>query len=156
LLGVFREDKALVSQFLASDSKLEAIHHSIAQRGRTGLKIAISVDLPLSPESKRALAYAAEEFERISPSSPMRRCGVPICLWFMAPSRRLKLQSGPPDEKMSAYSMADLVRMAESSEFYRGFSSRALYQGIAKTYESTLSISMRPQYNHKARFLASW
>ena len=65
LLGVFREDKALANQFLASYSKLEAIRHSIAQRGKTGPKTAISVDLPLSRESKRVLAYAAEESKRM-------------------------------------------------------------------------------------------
>jgi len=48
LLGLFREDKALANQFLESYSKLEAIRTSIAQRGKTGLKIATSVDLPLS------------------------------------------------------------------------------------------------------------
>jgi hypothetical protein len=65
LLGVFREDKALASQFLASYAKVEDIRHSITQRGRTGLKIA-SVDLPFSLESKQALAYAAEESERMN------------------------------------------------------------------------------------------
>jgi len=62
VLGVFREDKALANQFLAS----EAIRHSIPQRGTTGLKVATSVDLPLSHESKRALVYAAEESERMN------------------------------------------------------------------------------------------
>jgi len=62
VLGVFREDKALANQFLAS----EAIRHSITQRGTTGLKVATSVDLPLSHESKRALVCAAEESERMN------------------------------------------------------------------------------------------
>lgn len=66
LLGVFREDRALASQFLASHTKLEGIRHSIAKRGKTGDKIATSVDLPLSHESKRVLAYAAEESERMN------------------------------------------------------------------------------------------
>jgi hypothetical protein len=66
LLGLFREDKALASQFLASHSKLEAIRHSIEQRGTPGVKIATSVDLPLSHQSKRVLAYAAEESERMN------------------------------------------------------------------------------------------
>jgi hypothetical protein len=65
LLGLFREDKALANQFLASYSKLEAIRHSITQRGTTGLKVPTSVDLPLSHESKRVLAYAAEESNRM-------------------------------------------------------------------------------------------
>ena len=57
VLGVFREHNALANQFLAS----EAIRHSITQRRTPGLKVSTSVDLPLSHESKRALAYAAEE-----------------------------------------------------------------------------------------------
>ena len=65
LLGLFREDKALASQVLVSYAKLEAIRQSITQRAATGLKIPTSVDLPLSHESKRALAYAAEESERM-------------------------------------------------------------------------------------------
>jgi len=65
LLGLFREDKALANQFLTSYAKLEAIRHSVAQRGMTGLKISTSVDLPLSQESKHVLALAAEESERM-------------------------------------------------------------------------------------------
>jgi hypothetical protein len=66
LLGLFREDKALASQFLGSFAKLEALRHSIEQRTKTGLKVSTSVDLPLSHESKRVLAYAAEESERMN------------------------------------------------------------------------------------------
>jgi hypothetical protein len=65
LLGLLREDKALANQVLASYSKLEAIRHSITQRGTAGLKVSTSVDLPLSHESKRVLVYAAEESERM-------------------------------------------------------------------------------------------
>jgi hypothetical protein len=66
LRGLFREDKALANQLLASYSKLEAIRRSITQRGTIGLKVSTSVDLPLSEESKRALAHAAEEYERMN------------------------------------------------------------------------------------------
>ena len=65
LLGVLREDKALVSQLLASQAKLEELRHAITRRGNIGPKIPTSVDLPLSHESKRALAYGAEECERL-------------------------------------------------------------------------------------------
>jgi hypothetical protein len=65
LLGLFREDKALVDRFLASYAKVESIRASITQRSHTGVRIAISVDLPLDHESKRVLAYAAEESERL-------------------------------------------------------------------------------------------
>ncbi len=64
LLGVLREDKALANRLLASHAKVEELRNSIT-RGKTGLKISTSVDLPLSHESKRALAYGAEEGERL-------------------------------------------------------------------------------------------
>jgi hypothetical protein len=64
LLGLLREDKELANKFLASDSAFEAIRHSIEQRGTAGRKVSTSVDLPLSYECKRALAYGAEEAER--------------------------------------------------------------------------------------------
>ncbi len=65
LLGVLREDKALAIRLLASYARVEEVRNSIAARGNTGLKIATSVDLPLSHESKRSLAYGAEECERL-------------------------------------------------------------------------------------------
>src|SRR3984957_3122176 len=61
VLGVFREHNALANQLLAS----EAIRDSITQRRAPGLS-STSVDLPLSHESKRALACAAEESERMN------------------------------------------------------------------------------------------
>ena len=66
LLGVFREDKALANHFLRSHANLESIRRSIEQASKAGDKIATSVDLPLSHESKRTLAYAAEESERMN------------------------------------------------------------------------------------------
>lgn len=66
LLGILREDKALANHVLGSYEKLEAIRASIGRRGTKGPKIAISVDLPLSNESKRVLGYAAEESERLN------------------------------------------------------------------------------------------
>ena len=66
MLGLFREDKALANQLLASYRKLEAIRSSIMQRGPTGPKFSTSVDLPLSEESKRVLVYAAEESDRMN------------------------------------------------------------------------------------------
>ncbi len=65
LLGLLREDKVLAIQLLASNARIEAIRNSITQHTGTGQKIATSVDLPLSHESKRALAYASEESVRM-------------------------------------------------------------------------------------------
>lgn len=65
LLGVLREDKGLVKQFLGSHDRLENIRRSIEQRATDRPSISTSVDLPLSHESKRVLAYGAEEAERM-------------------------------------------------------------------------------------------
>lgn len=67
LLGLLREDKALMNRLLESPSKLEKLREALTSRGSAGPKIPTSVDLPLSPESKRALAYAAEEGEHSNP-----------------------------------------------------------------------------------------
>jgi hypothetical protein len=66
LLGLLREDKALANQFVGSFDKVEAIRDSIRQRGHGDAKIATTVDMPLSHESKRVLAYGAEEAERMN------------------------------------------------------------------------------------------
>jgi hypothetical protein len=65
LLGVFREDKVLTNQFLGSCAKFEVMRRTVEQRAITGVKIPTSVDLPLSHECKRVLAYGAEEAERM-------------------------------------------------------------------------------------------
>jgi hypothetical protein len=65
LLGLFREDKELARQFLGSRAKVEDIRETIVQRRGAGPKTATSVDLPLSHETKRVLAYGAEEAERM-------------------------------------------------------------------------------------------
>jgi hypothetical protein len=65
LLGLLRQDKALVNRLLPTDAGVEELRNSIARRGNTGLKIATSTDLPLSYETKRALVYGAEESERL-------------------------------------------------------------------------------------------
>jgi Uma2 family endonuclease len=66
LLGLLREDKALANQFLGTHAKIEAIRHSIEQRTQKGPKTLTSVELPLSDECKRALAYGAEQWERMN------------------------------------------------------------------------------------------
>ena len=66
LLGLFREDRALAAQFLASPAWLEAIRRSIMQWAKSGPIVSTSVDLPLSHESQRVLAYAAEESARMN------------------------------------------------------------------------------------------
>src|SRR5438309_5410038 len=66
LLGLVREDKALTNRFLRSHASIESIRKQIEGRTQVREKTSTSVDLPLSQESKRVLAYAAEEAERLS------------------------------------------------------------------------------------------
>ncbi|MGA3371236.1 MAG: Clp protease N-terminal domain-containing protein [Terracidiphilus sp.] len=65
LLGLLREDKALTNRFLRSHASVEAIRKKIGEQISVREKVSTSVDLPLSSESKRVLAYAAEEAERL-------------------------------------------------------------------------------------------
>src|SRR5437763_10341888 len=66
LLGLLREDKALTNRFLRSHASIESIRKQIEGRTTIREKVSTSVDLPLSQECKRILAYAAEEAERLS------------------------------------------------------------------------------------------
>ena len=61
LLGLLREDKALANRFLRSHAAVEAIRKQIEGQTPPGEKVPTSVDLPLSHECKRVLAYGAEE-----------------------------------------------------------------------------------------------
>src|SRR6266567_7025355 len=66
LLGLFREDKSLTNRFLRSLGAIESIRKQVEGRTTIREKGSTSVDLPLSQECKRVLAYAAEEAERLS------------------------------------------------------------------------------------------
>ncbi len=65
LLGILREDKALTNRFLRSHASVESIFKQIQEHTVVREKVSTSVDLPLSNESKRVLAYAAEESDRL-------------------------------------------------------------------------------------------
>src|SRR5213593_1069027 len=67
LLGLLREDKALTNRFLRSPhASIESIRKQVEGRTPSREKVSTSVDLPLSQECKRVLAYAAEEAERLA------------------------------------------------------------------------------------------
>jgi ATP-dependent Clp protease ATP-binding subunit ClpC len=66
LLGLLREDKALTNRFLRQHSSVDSIRKQIEGHTAIREKVSTSVDLPLSNECKRVLAYAAEEAERLS------------------------------------------------------------------------------------------
>ena len=65
LLGIFRADKDLETRFLPAAAPA-LIRNRVDKRFGSRPKIATSIDLPLSGESKRVLAYAVEESERFS------------------------------------------------------------------------------------------
>ena len=66
LLGLLREDKALANRFLRSHAAVESISKQIEGHTTIREKVSTSVDLPLSHECKRVLAYGAEEAERLN------------------------------------------------------------------------------------------
>ena len=61
LIGLLREDRALTNRFFRSQEGVESIRKQIEECTVVREKISTSVDLPLSNECKRVLAYAAEE-----------------------------------------------------------------------------------------------
>src|ERR1700749_1666521 len=60
LLGLLREDKALANRFLRSHAAIESIRKQIEAHTTIREKVSTSVDLPLSHECKRVLAFPAE------------------------------------------------------------------------------------------------
>src|SRR5947207_9301882 len=60
------EDNAQTNRFLRSTASVESIRKQIEGHTNIREKVSTSVDLPLSNECKRVLAYAAEEAERLS------------------------------------------------------------------------------------------
>ena len=66
LLGILREDRQLTLRCLRSAVPFESIRRDIEARTTTREKVSTSIDLPLSNESKRVLAYAADEADQLS------------------------------------------------------------------------------------------
>jgi ATP-dependent Clp protease ATP-binding subunit ClpC len=64
LLGLIREDKNLTNRFL-TNIQLEGIRPKIESLSEIREKVSTSIDLPLSNECKRILAYSNEEAERL-------------------------------------------------------------------------------------------
>jgi len=65
LLGLLREDNALTDRFLRANASVESIRKQIEAHTTIREKVATIVDLPISNEGKRVLAYAAEEADRL-------------------------------------------------------------------------------------------
>jgi hypothetical protein len=66
LLGLLRENKVIAYKLLKRGVSTESFRQAIAEHTAVATKMSTSVDLPLSNECKRVLAYAAEEAERLS------------------------------------------------------------------------------------------
>jgi len=66
LLGLLREDRALLHRLRPSGATIESIRKQIEARTPIREKVATSVDLPLSEEFKRVLDHATEEADRLS------------------------------------------------------------------------------------------
>ena len=67
LLGLLRENQALVSRFLRPGDSIEGIRREVEERAaKTEGKVSTSIDLPLSPASKLVLTHAAAEAEGLS------------------------------------------------------------------------------------------
>ena len=65
LLGLIQQDRWLTYQFLSKEEDLAEIRTEIGKSFPPREKVSTSVDLPLDNPSKRILAYAAEEAERL-------------------------------------------------------------------------------------------
>ena len=65
LLGLLRESKVITAKLLNGSDSVEAIRRKVESKSTQRDKVSTSVDLPLSNESKRVLAYGAEEAERL-------------------------------------------------------------------------------------------
>jgi hypothetical protein len=65
LLGLLAADKSIFARFLRAESSETEIREAIVRSTASRPSIPTSVDLPLSNESKRILAYGAEEADRL-------------------------------------------------------------------------------------------
>jgi ATP-dependent Clp protease ATP-binding subunit ClpA len=66
LLGLLREDKALFHRLTKLSFQVQSIRDQVSAATPIREKVSTSVDLPLSNECKRVLAYAAEESQRMA------------------------------------------------------------------------------------------
>jgi ATP-dependent Clp protease ATP-binding subunit ClpC len=69
LLGILRSDGPLAAQLLKAPGKIASIRDLIEKQSVRREKTSTSVDLPLSHQCKRALAYGAEEAESMKHTS---------------------------------------------------------------------------------------
>jgi ATP-dependent Clp protease ATP-binding subunit ClpA len=68
LLGLLKQNTDLIGRFAPDWKSIDSISKEITSRTPPGEKLPATVDMPLSEECKRILAYATEEAERLSHS----------------------------------------------------------------------------------------
>ncbi|MFQ5695111.1 MAG: Clp protease N-terminal domain-containing protein, partial [Terriglobia bacterium] len=66
LLGLLREDKALVNRFLRGQGSLETIRRQVEGKTTIRERVSTSVELPFSDEVKRVLRHAIDQAERMA------------------------------------------------------------------------------------------
>jgi ATP-dependent Clp protease ATP-binding subunit ClpC len=66
LLGILREDEALINRFLRSDASVVSIRARIEALSGKRKPLPPNQDLPLAAEAKRVLTYAAEEAKELA------------------------------------------------------------------------------------------
>lgn len=66
LLGILREDKGLIDQYLRSDTTIEEIRTRIEAHSGKRKPLPANQDLPLSKEARRVLTYAEEEAKELA------------------------------------------------------------------------------------------
>src|SRR5262249_10567444 len=64
LLGLLREDRQMLARFTSTPEGVAGIRQEIEKHTTSAPKVSPAIDLPLTPECKRALQYAVEEAER--------------------------------------------------------------------------------------------
>ncbi len=66
LLGLLKENRDLIRRFAPDWKSIDSMLKEISTRASIAEKLPATVDLPLSDECKRILAYAADEAKRLS------------------------------------------------------------------------------------------
>jgi hypothetical protein len=123
LLGLLREDKALVNGFLRSHAAVESIRKQIENHTTIRKKVSTSVDLPLSHECNRVLAYAAEESERMN----HKHIGTPHLLVGLLRVEKSFAAQLLGERGLTLDSIREQVQQSESSPAERGSASFARF-----------------------------
>jgi hypothetical protein len=115
LLGLLREDKALAHRFLRPHTSIEFIRKQI-KATTIREQVSTSVNLPLSGECKRVLAYGAEETERLNHT----RIGTPHLLLGLLREENSLAAQLLREQGLSPGSLREQMQQWETSLAQRG------------------------------------